>query len=129
MWYLRRVVEYGSFVWLELTADAFGGLVEAGADFERQPDSTVLKFNGRSFDTRLEIPAVPANLRADYAEGTPGLYAVQVVGPVKGACVDQLEGAGATIMQPLPPYAYLVRMTPEQAPVVDSFAFVRWVGP
>lgn len=124
-----HLIEYRSFVWLELTQEGFSELVESGVDFERPPAPTVLDFRGHRFDTRFEGPSVPGDQRASFAPGVPSFHVLQLRGPVKNEWHRQLKANGVELIQSHPPHAYVVRMTPEQAATVEAFDFVRWVGP
>jgi len=123
------VIEYRSFVWLELTEEGFNELTASGVDFERPPAPATLDFRGYQFDTRSEEPTVPAEQRAQFTPGIPSFHVVQLKGPVKGEWLDQLQDLGLELVQPHPPHAYVVRMVPEQTATVEAFDFVRWVGP
>ncbi|MCU0606968.1 MAG: S8 family serine peptidase [Candidatus Edwardsbacteria bacterium] len=85
--------------------------------------------NGIVIDTDRGQPALPAELTIkDYAPGQTGYYIVQFAGPVQQSWKQELEARGAALLDYLPNYAFVVRMTAEAAGGVRSLAAVRWVG-
>ncbi len=125
-----HTTEYGSVVWLELTQSDFDELQAAEVEFEVR-DATVLTLgNGEySFDPRVGEPSLPEELTSDYDVGIPGLYLVQLYGPPKDEWFVKLEAEGMEHLGYVGAETHRVRMTPGQATKVESFDFVRWVGP
>jgi len=114
-----HTIDYGSFIWLELTPENFEDLLARGVEFEEQPPHTILNFQGIIIDTATEEP-VPIS--------EAGMHVVQMIGPVKGEELINLELLGLEILQYYPPFAYIVRAT-EMVPDIVPLDFVRWVGP
>lgn len=124
-----HVVDYNSFVWLELTPAGYDALLASGVRFRPYPNAARLNIRDYAFDTRYEEPVVPPGQEAILEPGVPAFYIVQFIGPNKDEWYDHLIDLGVVIIQAHPPLGYVVRMLPEQAPEVESLDFVRWVGP
>jgi subtilisin family serine protease len=56
-------------------------------------------------------------------------YFVQFQGPVRAAWKRQAESQGAVLIQYVPQYAFITRMTASAASGVAALPCVRWVGP
>lgn len=81
-----------------------------------------------TFDPLIAEPAIPSDLRASPAPGEPAYHIVQFQGPVEPSWRDELGSLGAEILDYLPDFAYVVRMTPEVADQVRGLEHVRWIG-
>lgn len=85
--------------------------------------------NGIVIDTDRGQPALPAEFTIKgYAPGETGYYIVQFNGPVQQAWKQELEARGATLLDYLPNYAFVVRMKADAENDVRSLSAVRWVG-
>jgi len=88
-----------------------------------------LLIKGSEFDTNQGMPEIDDDLKMDdYDSETEGLYLVDLIGPVNPEWRETLEENGVDILNYIPNYAYLVRMTPEQADDLKDLFFVDWIG-
>jgi len=72
---------------------------------------------------------VPEGLKAPrYPFGVPGLYLVQLTGPVREEWKDALLRLGAGVGDYLPENAFIVRMDSWAADLMARLSFVRYVG-
>jgi len=81
-----------------------------------------------TFDPIVGEPPVPADLRTSPAKGEQERFLAQFDGPIKDEWKQSLTAAGAEIVSYIPNFAFLVKMTPEQAEAVRTLPHVRWVG-
>ncbi len=95
-----------------------------------------LRLGEVTFDPKAGPPEAPAGLEPR-AAGTD-LQLVQLVGPVRQAWLDRLEGAGLRVLQYVHPYTFIVWGDLQAAPLAnltteagttEAGGFVRWVGP
>ncbi len=90
-------------------------------------DATIqLKY--ATFDPLAGEPNVPSDLRAVETPGQTGYYIVQFGGPVDDGMKDEVISLGAELLDYVPDFAFITRMTPEIAANVAQTDFVRWVG-
>ena len=82
-----------------------------------------------SFDPLAGVPEIPPDLRADPTPGERAYYLVQFRGPIEPSWGDELSSLGAEVLDYIPDFAFVVRMTPEVAEQASGLAEVRWVGP
>ena len=79
---------------------------------------------------RGEQPPEPADARPGQAGDVQSReYLVQFEGPVQDVWKAAVSGAGATLLEYIPDFAFRARMDPSQAQAVRQLAFVNWVGP
>ncbi len=121
----RRVIDYGSFVWVEVPVDRLALLAERNIPY--QPAETTIGVYGYRFDPLLSEPAVPANLRAENSD-KPGLQLVQFVGPTSDAWLSGLQNTGLKVLQYYAHNAYLVWGTRDQLGKATKESSVRWSG-
>lgn len=100
------------------------GWTAARGDSEGPP---VLLRSGTIHLNGLNGPA-PAGGKRALADGERGLFVVQFRGPVLEVQKQALRKLGAELGDYLPDYAFLVRMTPEQAARAARLDFVRGVA-
>lgn len=67
-------------------------------------------------------------LRAQAAAAPEGYYVVQLAGPVLENWKQQLESAGAKLIEYIPEYAFLCRLNAESFAKVQTLPFVRRLG-
>jgi hypothetical protein len=99
---------------------------------EMYQNPTTINLNGYTFDTRKGEPVLPTNLKITGYKGGVGYYLVQFNGPITEAIRSDLTSRGAEIMEYIPNYAYLVRMSDAskaQVSVVDGVSFVGLFQP
>lgn len=91
----------------------------AGSDFE-------IRIAGRTLNTtRIDLPTTPTQ---GVSTGGRVLMIVQFDGPVRPENVRALEGRGATVVQPLPPFAMVVSAPLKTRTALPGSDGVRWVG-
>ncbi len=97
-----------------------------GINMQPMPDRTVIKFpaSGYSFDTMTAIPSIPPGFESVNSVEK----IVQFIGPIKAEWVNAIESLGVIFTDYVDGYAYIVKMTDEQAVVVSSLPFVNWIG-
>jgi hypothetical protein len=122
----KRVSDYGSFVWLEVSADQLPVLEARNLSYEL--GEPTISLNGLEFDPLKEEPQLPANLRAQPKANEPGLYLVQLVAPPQDRWVQGLANAGLTILQYYPHNTYLVWGTQSQVNQLSDRSYRRWSG-
>ena len=123
-----RALPYGSFVWLELTAEAFAQLQASGRPYQVQPDPFTLTLGEQRFDPGRGDPELPAGWQSVPGNG-PDLYLLQLVGPTDAEWLAGLRQSGLEIVQYIHPFTYVVwgdAATLERAGAAD---YVRWTGP
>ena len=84
-----------------------------------------------SFDplSHTGSPSLPHELTLKrYQEDKPGYYIVQFKGPVLKQWKEAIAATGATILDYIPQFAFLVRMDHQTHKVVQVMQSVRWVG-
>ena len=63
------------------------------------------------------------------ADAAGNYYIVQFDGPIQDAWRHALESLGATVLDYVPDFAFIVHLDPQNATQLDSLAHVRWFGP
>ena len=81
-----------------------------------------------SFDPLVGEPPVPTDLRTSPAKGEQERFLAQFDGPIEDEWEQSLTAAGAEIVGYIPNFAFLVKITPEQAEAVRKLPHVRWIG-
>ena len=80
-----RVLDYGRFVWLELTAAQFARLQASGQPYQAYTEPFTLRLGELSFDPVQGMPDLPAGWEPVRADG-PDLHLVQLAGPTQARC-------------------------------------------
>lgn len=81
-----------------------------------------------TFDPLAGEPDVPSDLRAAETPGKAGYYVVQFECPVDDGMKNEVVSLGAELLDYVPDFAFIARMTPETAARVAGAPHVRWVG-
>ncbi len=123
-----QAVDYGPFLWLELTAADFARLQTSGLPFQVYPEPFTLHLGGQSFDPRQGEPKLPDGWEGVSGDG-PDLYLVQLIGPTRAEWLDGLRRSGLQIVQYLYPFTYIVWGQAEAVGRAAAADFVRWTGP
>jgi len=99
------------------------------ASLPQQPAGPLVRLRAASFDPLSAPPTLPRELRStEPAPRRPGYYIVQSTGPIRPEWLRQLEAAGAKLLDYLPDFAFIARLTPDKAKAVAKLSGVRWVG-
>ncbi|MCH9001739.1 MAG: S8 family serine peptidase, partial [Planctomycetes bacterium] len=124
----KRALDYGTFVWLELSGADFDRLSNAGAAFQVQERPYTLRLGETSFDPLREEPMLPAAWKQN-ATDQPDLHLIQFVGPSRREWLDNLEANGLKIVQYIHPHTYIVwgRLADREA-IGTLDESVRWTG-
>ncbi len=123
-----RAVDYGRFVWLELTASTLARLQASGLSFQVYPEPFTLRLGEQSFDPRQGGPELPAGWEGVSSAG-PDLYLVQLFGPTRAEWLDGLRRNGLQIVQYIHPFTYVVWGEAQAVARAAMADFVRWTGP
>ncbi len=122
-------LDYGSFLWLELTADEVQRLAASGIPFTEETQAGFVHAGGHQFDPLQEEPSEAlAPNSPTFGDNQAGFRLVQFAGPIQDEWLQQLEDAGLIVLQYYPHNTYLVWGRPQQAQAVESLAVVRWQG-
>ncbi|MCH8149904.1 MAG: hypothetical protein IH987_18310, partial [Planctomycetes bacterium] len=123
-----RALDYGTFVWLELSEDDFERLSNTGAAFQIQEEPFTLRLGETSFDPLRQESTLAAEWKQS-ATDQPDLHLIQFAGPSRREWLNNLEANGLKIVQYVHPNTYIVWGSLEDrsavAKVEDS---VRWTG-
>ncbi len=122
-----RSLDYGSFVWLELTAAEADRLWAAKVPARVVHNAGQVRVMNFRFDPLHDgEPELDPSLVAPYAGDQ--LRLVQLVGPSGFDWLDRLNLAGSRILQYYPHNTYLVWSGADTADRVSHLPFVRWQG-
>ncbi len=125
---VRRTLDYGSFVWLELAATDLGSLQATGLPMEIRTEPYTLRLGEQSFDPVRDGVQPPDGWNAVPSDG-PDLYLVQLAGPPRDEWLAGLREAGLQLVQYVAPFTYVVWGSPEVVTRGASAASARWAGP
>ena len=106
-----RVVDFGSFLWLELSADQFNHLKASGTPFQEVSDYGVISFDRFHFDPVRdgEPPGIGGDLAGAAAdENGYALHFVQLRNAPTNEDMDALNASGVELIQYYPHNTYLV---------------------
>jgi subtilisin family serine protease len=124
---VRNQIDYGSYLWLELSAGDLGRIMAAGATPVEVPGAGTIHLPAYQFDPLLDgEPGLSSKLTS--TEDPTGLRLVQVVGPPKDAWLADLRSRGIDVIQYLPHHTYLVWAEDAGKLTRDLPASVRWQG-
>ncbi|HLO13537.1 MAG TPA: hypothetical protein VK206_01820, partial [Anaerolineales bacterium] len=76
-----RLIDYDSFVWLELDATDLATIQNSGVNFFLEQEPNLLLLNRFQFDPLLGEPEIPPEQQTSYAPGEEGFFLVQFFGP------------------------------------------------
>ena len=89
----RLFLDYGTFVWMELSEEDFLRLQSSGVAYEERAEPYALRLGGEHFDPVKTVPALPTGwdrVRTD----VPDLHLVQLVGPTRAEWLTDLKARG-----------------------------------
>ncbi len=124
----RLELDYGTFVWLELSADDLDRLRAARVPFDKQQDPYVLRLGDQRFDPVRALPTFPAGW-GDTGHQGPDLHLVQFFGPTRAEWLDRLAARGLKVVQYIFPNTYIVWGTQVDRGAAAQAGEVRWTGP
>jgi subtilase family protein len=122
---VSRRIDYGGFLWVELTAEQRQRFDAEGIDYELRPEATLVPLPGRVF--RSSDPDAAAEPTASGNE--PGFHIVQLAGPLKKAWLPAILGRDLVLVAPLAPYNLIVWGPGAAVQRARRLSFVRWAGP
>lgn len=124
----NRTLDYGGYVWMELSAEAFVRLQASGISYIEEPNAGRVHLPNYQFDPlRDGEPAIPADLTATTG-AEPALVMVQLVAPLRQEWQADVAQKNLTLLQYYPFNSYLVWATPAQVAELQQTDYVRWVG-
>lgn len=121
------VIDYGAFVWLELSAADMAQVQKAAVPYQLDADFTTLTLGEITFDTRLGGPTLPDGWGSAASAG-PDYRLVQFTGPTRVEWLASLEQAGLQIVQYIHPHSYVVWGEAGALSQAAGNSFVRWTG-
>src|SRR5215831_7810152 len=140
---IRSMIDYGSFMLVEVDEDAAGGRAALQAmSITPYDESNMIWLNGYLIDTSAQKPLskeLPRDLkRSRMAEArnrgdnpVAGLYIVQFAGPIKEEWLNTLENTGARVVAYVANNAYVVSCDERSATLIsrmkDQHPFVQWL--
>jgi len=118
---------YNNYVLIKGDQEEQNILEQNGIDYDALNERTVISVKGHEFDFTEEEPSL--SLKSEgYEPGTEGTYLVHMLGPINPEWKTRLENMGVRVLEYIPNYAYLVKMTPDMRKNVKSLDFVDWTG-
>ncbi|CAG0936880.1 Serine protease AprX [Thermoflexales bacterium] len=120
------LVDYGSFVWLEIPATQLSRLETSGLSYQRG-ETTIGSYNFK-FDPLDGEPILPAHLQQESSATEPGLYLIQFIGPITDHWLADASQSGIKLLQYYAHNAYLAWGTGAQLERLDGKNYVRWSG-
>lgn len=127
---LDGAMDYGSFVWAELSASELSTLNDAGVPLVEVDRPFTLRLGEVSFDPVVDgEPNHPDGWSNSRAGNGPDLRLVQFSGPTKPEWIDGLQNAGVQVMQYVHPNTYVVWADANaRAAAVQNNPAIRWSG-
>jgi serine protease AprX len=123
-----RVLDYGSFVWLELPDTELDALRATGLPIEVREEPYTLRLGEQSFDPVHDAVQPPPGWDSVRTDG-PDLHLVQFAGPPRDEWLAGLRAQGLEPIQYIPPFTYVVWGQPAAVERATSAREVRWTGP
>ena len=128
---LRPLLEldYGSFIWLELTTPDYERLAASGVAHTPDLDAGQAQVRDYTLDpVNSPAPILPEAYSTTEAAGA-GLHLVKLVGPTQSAWLEMLTASGLRVLQYYPNYTYLVWGELAQTEAAALSSFVSWSQP
>jgi serine protease AprX len=122
------VLDYGSFVWLELQPADLTRLEAAGLPYQVYDEPYDLRLGEQSFDPLHDPVTLPAGWEAVPSDGSD-LHLVQLAGPTRDEWLNSLQSDGLEIVQYIHPFTYVVWGEAPDLKRAATANFVRWIGP
>ncbi len=124
----NRTIDYGGYVWMELSADGFARLQNSGIAYIEESNAGRIQLGTHQFDPLREgEPSLAPELMADTGS-SPALNLVQLVAPLRAEWETDIRATGLTLLQYYPHNSYLVWATPDQLAGLQTADYVRWTG-
>jgi subtilisin-like proprotein convertase family protein len=125
----ERSIDYGSFVWMEISEEQRQDLVRARVPFQVVEGAHRIQVPGYQFDPLQDgPPQVPAGLESISGSG-PGFRLIQLHGPVRDEWIQEMSGRQIKLLQYYPHNAYLVWSEETRTESAAGLSYVRWQGP
>gem|GEM_PF-479599 len=127
----KSALDYGTFVWMDVSDDDLERLKTAGLPFEVRPEAFTLRLGERSFDPLAGEPQLAPGWDAvgGPPSSGPDLHLVQFAGPTRAEWTKRLERRGLEIVQYIPPFTYVVWGDAATRANSEAAEMVRWTGP
>lgn len=126
----KHVVDYGSFVWAEVSLAEYQRLQASGLAFESVPNAGFqLDLGGVKFDPINGLPQFDAGWGAERMNAGADLRLVQFKAPPKQQWLDDMQAAGLEIVSYVHPHTYIVWGGENARAGFANHEQVRWTGP
>jgi serine protease AprX len=116
----RLVLDYGTFLWLEVSDADLARLQSSGLAYQEQVDPYLLRLGERNIDLSA---AAPQQIGPE-----PDLFLVQFAGPTRAEWLASLRASGLRIVQYIHPFTYVVWGETNALQTAGTLSFVRWMG-
>ena len=123
----EQALDYGSFVWLEVEKADLDNLRASGLSMDIREEPYTLRLGEQSFDPLRDTIQQPVGWDTSDSDG-PDLHLVQIAGPPRDECLEDLRLAGLEPVQYISPFTYVVWGQPEALERAASANRVRWTG-
>ncbi len=120
-------LDYGAFVWQELSSVEFSRLQDSGLPFDVEVRPFTLCLGEMTFDPLEDEPTFPDGWGASAVSG-PDLHLVQFRGPIRAEWKDHLEAGGLQIVQYIHPHTFIVWGEAEARHRLADADMIRWTG-
>ncbi len=122
-----KALDYGAFLWLELSAADYTRLSDADLPFETVADPFTLTLGGITFDPLQSSPNLPSGWQSAGKDG-PDLHLVQLIGPTMTGWLETLTTRGVKLVQYIHPFTYVVWTDVSGLKDLQGLGFIRWTG-
>lgn len=124
----NRSLDYGGYVWMELSAGALARLQASGIAYIEEANAGRVHLPNFQFDPlRDGEPSLPSHLTAPQRDEA-GLAIIQLVAPLRAEWEDSFAERGIRLLQYYPFNSYLVWASPDQLASLEQADYVRWTG-
>lgn len=123
----QRVINYKTFVFVEVSPAQFKEIVARGVEIRRQIDPNSFLIQDRRIETTSPEP--PVIQSAVVNNGASSFFLIQLIGPAKDEWLRELNAAGIETLRVYSPFVYLAKMSSRETAAVNELDFVRWIGP
>lgn len=121
-------IDYGSFVWLELSPTDAAALRGSTVEHREVRDAFTLQLGEQAFDPLTQEPVLPPDLQTSDADEAD-LHLVQMAGPTKNEWLNAIRADGLEIVQYIHPHTYVVWGDTAARGNAAVRPNVRWTGP
>ena len=115
---------------LDSSPDQIIELQQRGYRVKPLPNTNLLNIGKFSIDIESDLPTIDPTLEipSELSDGWTH-FLVQFISYPEQEWLVVLERHGINILDPLPPYGYVIQGSPAEIQSLEDLAFVAWVGP